>query len=131
MPEQPGVDPARCERGEQAATFLLSHFRPWMEPILQVKLDLFRDRLQHYTPAAAPAAGQGPSAPVACSCGETFTSPDDLDIHFASVFIPDDFTGTDGKQHMETDSTGTAVPWYPPPRHPQPAGTRSEQAGRS
>jgi hypothetical protein len=129
MPDQP-VDRARRERGEQAAAFLLTHFRPWMEPILQAGLDAFRDRLQHDTPGLV-AAGQGPSAPVGCSCGETFTSPDDLDIHFAAVFIPDDFTGTDGKQHIETDRTGTAVPWYPAPGQAQPAGKRTDQAGRS
>ena len=73
MPEQP-VDRACRERGEQAAAFLLTHFRPWMETILQAGLDAFRDRLQHDTPGPAPAAGQGPWAPVGCSCGETFTS---------------------------------------------------------
>jgi hypothetical protein len=127
MPEPPGADPAHRERGEQAAAFLLTHFRPWMEPILQVKLDAFRDRLRHDTPGTVPAARKGAPAPAACSCGETFTTPDDLDIHFAAVFIPDDFTGTDGRQHMETDPTGTAVPWYPPPA----AATVTDQTGRS
>jgi hypothetical protein len=131
MPDQPGVDRARRERGEQAAAFLLTHFRPWMEPILQARLGAFRDRLRHDTPGTPLATGQGHSTPVACSCGETFTCPDDLDIHFAAVFIPDDFTGIDGRQHMETVTAGTGLPWYPASGQPPAAATATHQAERS
>lgn len=90
MFDQASVDPARRERAEQAAAVLLSEFRHWMEPALWVQLDQFWSRLQRDT--TLPAIS-GTLTPVACSCGERFQRPDELDIHFANAFIPDDFTG--------------------------------------
>lgn len=40
---------------------------------------------------------------MACSCGLTFATVDELDQHFYDVFVPADDTGLDGKRHAEID----------------------------
>lgn len=40
---------------------------------------------------------------LACSCGLTFATADELDEHFYDVFVPADDTGLDGKRHAEID----------------------------
>src|SRR5262249_38740765 len=42
----------------------------------------------------------------ACSCGESFTTIDEMDEHFWRMFVPSDDTGLDGKQHAEVVATG-------------------------
>lgn len=48
---------------------------------------------------------------LACSCGLTFATADDLDQHFYDVFVPSDDTGLDGQRHAEVDHGGAAEPW--------------------
>ena len=38
---------------------------------------------------------------TACSCGQRFTTAEELDEHFGEVFIPDDDIGLDGEAHAE------------------------------
>ena len=49
----------------------------------------------------ARAARLAPSGTVACACGATFATPDDLDDHFLELFIPDNDTAPDGRLHAE------------------------------
>jgi hypothetical protein len=39
--------------------------------------------------------------PIACSCGEQFATPDDMDDHLGAAFIPASDIGLDGRKHVE------------------------------
>jgi hypothetical protein len=45
-------------------------------------------------------------SPVACACGQTFATAEDLDEHFGEVFVPADDIGLDGKAHAELRALG-------------------------
>jgi hypothetical protein len=47
----------------------------------------------------APHAEEKRLAACACSCGEVFATPGELDVHFWSVFVPVNGVGLDGKRH--------------------------------
>lgn len=42
-----------------------------------------------------------PGPPAACSCGERFATPEDLEEHFRDVFVPADDIAPDGTTHAE------------------------------
>ena len=47
------------------------------------------------------AARLGPPETSACTCGQTFGTPEELDDHFMETFIPDDGLAPDGYRHVE------------------------------
>ncbi len=66
--------------------------------VLRLALASVASRASRVFPAALPAC--------ACSCGESFATPEELDEHFWAVFVPADDTGLDGKPHAEVVTSG-------------------------